>query len=101
MYLSISGIVVGHVTPEAQCGGPIAIVENNDLITIDPEMKTIDLVCFKFRPRSLVMYMLGRILLQYSSSHWDTYIFQLLRGQSNEIARVLISEYLRFRVFQL
>jgi len=37
------GIVVGHVTPEAQCGGPIAIVENNDLITIDSEMKTIDL----------------------------------------------------------
>jgi len=37
------GIVVGHMTPEAQCGGPIAIVENNDLITIDSEMKTIDL----------------------------------------------------------
>ena len=40
--------MVGHVTPEAQCGGPIAIVENNDLITIDPEKKTIDLVSFTF-----------------------------------------------------
>ena len=41
------GIMVGHVTPEAQCGGPIAIVEDNDVITIDPEKKTIDLVSFR------------------------------------------------------
>ncbi|OGR79901.1 MAG: dihydroxy-acid dehydratase [Elusimicrobia bacterium RIFCSPLOWO2_02_FULL_39_32] len=29
------GLVVGHVAPEAQVGGPIAIVKNGDLITID------------------------------------------------------------------
>lgn len=29
------GFVVGHVSPEAQAGGPIAIVENGDQITID------------------------------------------------------------------
>ena len=29
------GFVVGHVTPEAQAGGTIALVENGDLITID------------------------------------------------------------------
>jgi len=29
------GLMVGHVSPEAQCGGPLAIVGNGDLITID------------------------------------------------------------------
>jgi dihydroxy-acid dehydratase len=29
------GFVVGHVTPEAQVGGPIALLEDGDLITID------------------------------------------------------------------
>jgi dihydroxy-acid dehydratase len=29
------GFVVGHITPEAALGGPIAIVRNNDAITID------------------------------------------------------------------
>ena len=36
------GIVVGHVTPEAAVGGPLAIVEDGDQITIDSETKTID-----------------------------------------------------------
>ncbi|HET8843238.1 MAG TPA: dihydroxy-acid dehydratase [Ktedonobacteraceae bacterium] len=31
------GMVVGHVTPEAQVGGPIAVVEDGDIITIDAE----------------------------------------------------------------
>ena len=29
------GFVVGHITPEAACGGPLAIVQNGDTITID------------------------------------------------------------------
>jgi dihydroxy-acid dehydratase len=29
------GFVVGHITPEAQVGGTIALVENGDEITID------------------------------------------------------------------
>jgi len=36
------GFIVGHVTPEAQVGGPIAFVENGDLITIDAEANTIN-----------------------------------------------------------
>ncbi len=35
--------MVGHVTPEAALGGPIAIVEDGDRIAIDAERKTIDL----------------------------------------------------------
>jgi dihydroxy-acid dehydratase len=39
------GFLVGHVTPEAQEGGPIALVENGDMITLDAEANriTIDL----------------------------------------------------------
>ena len=36
------GFVVGHVSPEAATGGPIAIVEEGDMITIDAKTKTID-----------------------------------------------------------
>ncbi len=31
------GLVVGHVSPEAQVGGPIALIETGDMITIDSE----------------------------------------------------------------
>ena len=37
------GFVVGHVTPEAAVGGPIAIVEDGDRIVIDARNKTIEL----------------------------------------------------------
>ena len=37
------GFVVGHITPEAFLGGPIAIVKNGDRITIDAEKRRIDL----------------------------------------------------------
>jgi dihydroxy-acid dehydratase len=36
-----AGFIVGHVTPEAQMGGPIALVRNGDRITIDAEANTI------------------------------------------------------------
>ncbi|HOH34343.1 MAG TPA: dihydroxy-acid dehydratase [Candidatus Hydrogenedentes bacterium] len=37
------GFVVGHITPEAQAGGPIAIVKNGDPITIDADRRTLTL----------------------------------------------------------
>jgi dihydroxy-acid dehydratase len=37
------GFVVGHITPEAYVGGPIALIKNGDTITIDAEKRTIDL----------------------------------------------------------
>jgi dihydroxy-acid dehydratase len=37
------GFVVGHVTPEAQVGGPIAIVRDGDSITIDADTKEMNL----------------------------------------------------------
>jgi dihydroxy-acid dehydratase len=37
------GFCIGHVGPEAADGGPIALVENGDVISIDAEAGTIDL----------------------------------------------------------
>ncbi len=37
------GFVVGHVTPEAFVGGPIAVIKNGDAITIDAEKRAITL----------------------------------------------------------
>ncbi len=37
------GFVVGHITPEAMVGGPIALIENGDTITIDAERDEITL----------------------------------------------------------
>ena len=37
------GFVVGHITPEAYVGGPIALVKNGDAITIDAEKRQLNL----------------------------------------------------------
>jgi dihydroxy-acid dehydratase len=37
------GFLIGHVTPEAQEGGPIALIEDGDVITIDVKKHTVDL----------------------------------------------------------
>jgi dihydroxy-acid dehydratase len=37
------GFVVGHVAPEAAVGGPIALVQDGDPITIDAESRTINM----------------------------------------------------------
>ena len=35
------GAAIGHVSPEAACGGPIAFVEEGDIISYDVEARTI------------------------------------------------------------
>ena len=37
------GILIGHVSPEAARGGPIAVVHDGDSITIDPATRTVTL----------------------------------------------------------
>ncbi len=37
------GFIVGHITPEAQEGGPIALVENGDKVTIDAENNVVNI----------------------------------------------------------
>ena len=46
------GFVVGHVTPEAAVGGPIALIENGDAITIDAVARTITLDGARGDPRT-------------------------------------------------
>lgn len=36
------GFIVGHVTPEAQVGGPIGLVRNGDIVTINAETNRLD-----------------------------------------------------------
>jgi dihydroxy-acid dehydratase len=36
------GFIVGHITPEAQEGGPLALVRDGDQITIDADKNLLD-----------------------------------------------------------
>jgi dihydroxy-acid dehydratase len=36
------GFIVGHITPESQDGGPLALVKDGDHITIDAEQNRLD-----------------------------------------------------------
>lgn len=36
------GFIVGHITPEAQVGGPIALIQNGDVVTVDAEANEIN-----------------------------------------------------------
>jgi dihydroxy-acid dehydratase len=37
------GLMIGHVSPEAALGGPMAFIEEGDIITIDVDRKALDL----------------------------------------------------------
>ncbi len=37
------GFIAGHITPEAQVGGPIALVKNGDIVTLDAETNRLDM----------------------------------------------------------
>jgi dihydroxy-acid dehydratase len=45
------GFCIGHVVPEAQIGGPIALVQDGDIISIDAVKNTIEL---RVSPEELV-----------------------------------------------
>ena len=36
------GFIIGHITPEAQVGGPIGLIRDGDRVTIDAEQNSID-----------------------------------------------------------
>ena len=38
------GIMIGHVSPEAQVGGPIGLIQDGDIIVIDQENATLHVV---------------------------------------------------------
>ena len=38
--------MIGHVTPEAYDGGPIALIQEGDTLTIDKRNRTINIVSY-------------------------------------------------------
>ena len=38
------GIMIGHVSPEAQVGGPIGLIQDGDVIVIDAATATLNVV---------------------------------------------------------
>jgi dihydroxy-acid dehydratase len=46
------GPAIGHISPEAVDGGPIAFVEDDDLIAIDIPNRSLNIVCLKGKPAS-------------------------------------------------
>ncbi len=47
-----TGPVIGHCSPEAQAGGPIALVEEGDLIRLDVEERVLEIVGIKGERRT-------------------------------------------------
>ncbi len=47
------GPAIGHVSPEAQSGGPIALIEQDDLIEIDVENRVLQIVGVKGERKEL------------------------------------------------
>ena len=72
------GFVVGHVSPEAQVGGPIAFVENGDQITIDATSNSINLNVSDFE-------------LAKRKSEWIAPELKYKRGILSKYARVVSS----------
>jgi dihydroxy-acid dehydratase len=68
------GMVVGHVTPEAYDGGPIALVQNGDSITIDAE-------------RLLLEVNLSEAELERRRSQWQQPAPRYVRGVLAKFAR--------------
>jgi dihydroxy-acid dehydratase len=76
------GPCIGHVSPEAQSGGPIALIEDGDLIRIDIPGRKLDVVGIKGRtmpPGELEAVMAGR------AKKW--------RAPAHEHPRGLLSRY--------
>ncbi|MBZ9626591.1 dihydroxy-acid dehydratase [Psychroflexus sp. CAK1W] len=72
------GFVVGHITPEAQEGGTIALVNDGDFITIDAESNTISLE-------------VNDVELEKRRQHWKTPALKFKRGVLYKYARSVSS----------
>jgi len=70
------GFVVGHITPEAQLGGTIALIENDDLITIDAEKNTISVA-------------LDEHVLKTRKANWETPSLKEKRGTLYKYAKTV------------
>jgi dihydroxy-acid dehydratase len=67
---------VGHVTPEAQEGGVIALVQDGDIITIDAEKNTLTVA-------------LSDEVLQQRKEHWNPPALKVRRGSLYKYAKTV------------
>ena len=72
------GFVVGHVTPEAQAGGPIALVRDGDRISIDATSNRLEL---EVSPEEL----------EQRRSQWEAPPFKVTRGTLLKYVRTVSS----------
>ncbi len=72
------GFVVGHITPEAQEGGTIAVVKDGDIITIDAETNSISLE-------------VSEVELQKRSQKWKAPELKFERGVLYKYAKTVSS----------
>jgi dihydroxy-acid dehydratase len=72
------GFVVGHITPEAQAGGPPAIVRDGDVVSIDAVARKLDVKL----PSSEIRRRLA---------HWRAPKPRYVRGVLGKYARVVRS----------
>lgn len=72
------GFIVGHVTPEAQVGGPIALLKDGDQISIDAEMNQITV-------------QLPDSELVHRKEHWKMPPYKAARGTLAKYIRVVQS----------
>ena len=73
------GFVVGHITPEAQEGGVIALVKDGDIITIDAETNSI-------------LLEVSEKELQERKAQWNAPDLKVSRGVLYKYARTVSSE---------
>ncbi len=66
------GFIVGHVVPEAQVGGPIALVENGDMITINAETNELSVAV---SARQMAMRKAGWSMPPYKARRGTLYKF--------------------------
>ena len=72
------GFVVGHITPEAQEGGAIALVKDGDIITIDAET-------------NLILIEVSDEVLQERKAQWNAPALKVSRGVLYKYARTVSS----------
>ena len=72
------GFVVGHITPEAQEGGTIALVKDGDVITIDAKENTISVA-------------LSQEVLQERKSKWQQPALKVNKGSLYKYAKTVAS----------
>lgn len=72
------GFVIGHVTPEAQVGGPIGLIEDGDTITIDADER-------------IIKVELSDEELEKRREHWEAPPLQVTSGALYKYAQLVSS----------